>query len=129
MYTMLNLEKSGSLLGLHLQLRVHGQYNSQLSVHHCTIQLHSTLQGIFSLFINTFQILTILSQCSTFHIFFGSSYTHYDWQNFIFHISSEATTTVITTKLRLPCDMIGCEICCGRSHAGDHTLSCTGQGG
>lgn len=35
----------------------------------------------------------------------------------------------IMTKLRLPCDMIGCEICCGRSHAGDHTLSCTGQGG
>lgn len=50
MYTMLNLVKSGSLLGLHHQLRVRGQYESQLSSSHCTIQLHPTLQGILSLF-------------------------------------------------------------------------------
>lgn len=105
---------------------------SQLSPSHCTIQLHSTFQGILSLYIH-FPILN-----NNFESVLNLAYILWELR-FIprlaelhfahFKIKWSYDHCHIMTKLRLPCDMIGCEICRGRSHAEDHTLSCTGQGG
>lgn len=122
--------KSGSLLGLFLHPRVHGQCISQLSVYTALFSFTPHFKASCH-FVNTFHVLAISfeSVLNLAYILWERRYTPWLADLHFAHYRISEATTIVTLWPSLGClDMIGCEICCGRWHARDHTLSCTGQG-